>query len=314
MERYTKSQAEIEADAITNRLRRNFPESKGSFTKEQYEEAERIEADEIYKTAVGTIRDLAEFTDIEMAKEMWQQMGGEESNKGFTEKTSGKPHLVELRYKTSDRIIRNLSETDNVRQAVEIASGFTPHAQELLGDKVLDLYIEADLPINTEEKRNLNEKINPDILIEYVPGNIFDKKLWDEIAEKLQQGPVIIFSEGFMLYTSEKERNTLAEYVKEILEEYGGYFVFEDSTRFHPEFIQYPNFRPFFEKLSKSSKRDMGAVSQEDMTAEWENRGFKVERINEDLPLSSQDKLPELAGEIELIKKNYRMWKLSLAK
>jgi hypothetical protein len=314
MERYTKPQAEIEADAITNRLRRNFPESKGSFTKEQYEEAEKIEADEIYKTAVGTIRDLAAFTDIEMAKEIWQQMGGEESNKGFTEKTSGKPHLVELRYKTSDMIIRDLSENDNVRQAVEIASGFTPHAQELLGNNVLDSYVEADLPINTEEKKSLNQKINPDTQIEYVPGNIFDEESWDEIAAKLRPGSVVIFSEGFMLYTSEKERDTLAKYVKRILGEHGGYFVFEDSTRFHPEFIQYPNFRQFFEKLSNSSKRDMQAVSQEDMTAEWEDRGFKVERIAEDLPLSSEEKLPELSEEIDLIKKNYKMWKLSLAK
>lgn len=314
MEKYTLDKASQEAKAMQNRLSKENASQDGKYSKEQYEEAHRNETDEIYKTAMGTVRDLSVYTDIEKAKEIWNLMGGEEGNVGFTEKASGKPHLVELRYKSSDKILRDLSKNEGIEQAVEIASGFTPHAIELLEAGVMKKYVESDLPVNTEKKREINHALNPDLPIDYVPGNIFEQAAWEKINASLNSGPVVIFSEGFMLYTSKNERELLANYVRPILEAHGGYFVFEDSTRFHPEFIKYPGFRPFFEKLAQSSQRDMGAVSQEDMMREWLDRGFKVERIAEDLSLSSESKLPALKEEIELIKANYKMWKLSLEK
>lgn len=312
MEEYTHQQAENEAEAIKTRLGKDFPDQNGNFTHEQYQQAEKQEAKEIYKTAMGTVRDLAFYTDIKGAEQIWRLLSGEEKDENFSKKTKGKPHLVELRYKMSDQIIRSLAETEGVGQAVEIASGFTPHALELLGGGVLSNYIESDLLVNTVKKQELYDEVGQGLPVIYVPGNIYEKETWDEIEVKLADGPVVIFSEGFMLYSTAQERDKLANLVRPILQKHGGYFVFEDSTRFHPEFIEYPNFRPFFDKLAKSSQRDMGAVSQEDMAKEWEDRGFKIERVPENIPLSSESKLPDLADEITLIKDNYKMWKLSL--
>ncbi len=312
MEKYTKKQAEDEASVITERLSKEYSNQEGNFSKEQYDQAHKQEADEIYKTAIGTVEGLAIFTDIEPAKQIWKLLGGTEENESFSRKTAGKPHLVELRYKTSDKVIRDLAETENVRQIVELASGFTPHAQELLSSNVVGSYIESDLPINTAKKREINTTLNPDLPIAYAPGNVYDHEVWVDIESKLKEGPILVFSEGFMLYTTKAERDKLSDEVKLLLENHGGHFMFEDSTRFHPEFISHPNFKPFFDKLSQGSNRDLGAISQEEMTREWEERGFVVERVPEDVDLSSEDQLPELVEEIDLIKKNYKMWKLSL--
>lgn len=314
MEKYTFKQSENEANAMTSKLKKEYPEQEGIYDSQQYERIHTAETDEIYKTALGTVEGLARFTDIKLTKKVWKILGGEEENKSFSEKTAGKPHLVELRYKMSDSIIRELSETENVKQAVELASGFTPHALELLESGVLNNYIESDLPINSTQKKEVNAAINPEISVSYASGNIYNSVAWEEIASQLKDGSVVIFSEGFMLYSTKEERDILANEAKSILEKHGGYFMFEDSTRFHPEFIDHPNFKPFFDKLAQVSNRGLGAISQEDMTEEWLQRGFDVDRISENVHLSIESKLPEFSEEIELVKENYKMWKLSLRK
>lgn len=312
MERYTKEQAEREAESITKRLKLDFPDQEGSFTKEQYDLAHHQETDEIYKTAIGTIKELAIFTDIPKVREAWKLLGGDEEHLEFSGKVSGMPWLVELRYKSSEKLIKEISQESGIKQAVELASGFTPHAANLIEEGVLNNYVESDFLINTEKKKEINKVLEPEASISYAAGNVYEEKTWEKIKSGLNSGPVVIFSEGFMLYTSKDERMRLANLVRDVLEKHGGYFMFEDSTRFHPEFIQHPNFKPFFDKLSKSSQRDLGPITQEDLTKEWEEAGFVIERIPEDVPLASEVKLPELAGDIDLVKKSYKMWKLSL--
>lgn len=272
-----------------------------------------MEGNQLYKTAIGTIRDLAVFARNETAQKIWEFLGGDEINDEAARLTSGKPYLVELRYKSSNELIRNLSAKQGIKQAIEIASGFTPHAKELLSDNILDNYIEVDLPLNIEKKKKINDYLQPDLKIEYVAGDIYAETTWKQVSKYLLPGPVAIFSEGFMLYSSETERDTLARFVRLILESHGGYYFFEDSTRFHPEFIGLQNFKEFFEKLEKMSNRKLDSISQEKMTEEWERRGFKIERIVENSNLASEINFPGLTDEISLIKKNYKMWKLSLA-
>lgn len=309
MERYTQKQAETEAESITNSLKQQYPEQKGSFTKEQYDEAEKKEAEEIYKTAMGTIMDLALYAKIPGAKEVWEHLEDE----GFSQKVAGKPHLLELRYKMSEKVIKESAEKDGIKQAVEIASGFTPHALELVKNTgTLDKYVESDFPINANKKQAIMKKLFPELPIDFVPGNIFEEETWVKIEDKLNEGPVAIFTEGFILYTTEAERDRLAKYIKSILEKHGGYFLFEDSMRYHPE-LNNPNFKTFLARLSQVSQREMNAITQEEMKQEWEDRGFEVERVPENIPLVSEKELPVTNDELEVTRKNFQMWKLSLS-
>lgn len=308
MERYTKKQAETEAESITRSLEQKYPKQGGSFTKEQYDEAEKKEAEEIYKTAMGTIMDLALYAGIPGAKEIWESLEDE----GFSGKVSGKPHLLELRYKMSEKVIKESAEKEGIRQAVEIASGFTPHAVELLKNTgILTKYVESDFPINTNKKREIMKKLFPELPIDFVPGNIFEDSTWLQIEEKLNEGPVAIFTEGFILYTTQEERERLAKFIKKILEKHGGYFMFEDSMRYHPE-LKNSNFQAFLARLSQVSQREMNAITQEEMEREWRERGFEVERIPENIPLVSEKEIPVTNDELEVTRKNFKMWKLSL--
>ena len=309
MERYTPKQAETEAEIIVDKLKQQHSDQGGSFTKEQYDEAEKKETEEIYKTAMGTIMDLATYAKIPGAKEIWELLEDE----GFSSKVSGKPHALELRYRMSEKIIKDLAELDGVTQAVELASGFTPHAVELIKNTgTLSKYVESDFPINAKKKQEIMSEIYPELPIDFVPGNVFEEETWVKIEKSLNDGPVVIFSEGFIIYTAESERDQLAAYVKSILEKHGGYFVFEDSMRYHPE-LKNPNFKVFLDRLSAVSQREMNAITQEDMQQEWENRGFVVERVPEDIELVSEKELPPTNDDLEITKKNFKMWKLPLA-
>ncbi len=308
MEKYTIGQAEQEAEAMTNKLEKENPELDGKFTGEQYDDAHSAETKEIYKTAMGTLMDLAVHTKIPGAKEIWDTLGDE----GFSQKTTGKPHLLELRYKMSEKVIKDLAESEGVRQAVELASGFTPHALELTRNTgTLDKYIESDFPINVSKKQEMMDNLFPGLPVDYVPGNVYDEKLWTDIEKKLDPGSVVIFCEGFMLYTTKEEREQLATNVKSVLEKHGGYFVFEDSMRYHPE-LKNESFQAFLQKLSKATGRDMGSITQEDMEAEWKERGFKIDRVPEMITLDSEESLPGFNEELDIARKTHKMWKLSL--
>jgi hypothetical protein len=140
--------------------------------------------------------------------------------------------------------------------------------------------------------------------------------LGGEIEEKLRLGPVVIFSEGFMLYTTKEERNRLSELVRPVLEEHGGFLVFEDSMRYHPE-LKNESFGSFLEKLSKATGRDLSYITQEEMEQEWVDRGYVVDRVSEDIPLESEKSLP-LSGpdldNLNMVKAVHRAWRLSLKK
>ncbi len=87
--------------------------------------------------------------------------------------------------------------------------------------------------------------------------------------------------------------------------------MFEDSMRYHPE-LKNSNFQAFLARLSQVSQREMNAITQEEMEREWRKRGFEVERIPENIPLVSEKEIPVTNDELEVTRKNFKMWKLSL--
>ena len=267
----------------------------------------------LLKTAFGTARELAEYSDIPNAKKMWELLGGDAKHFQTSKKVSGMPWSVELRYKASETIIKNIRNKEGIKQTIEMASGFTPHALNLLGKKVLNNYIESDFDANIKRKKFINNVLGNGLNIQYVSGNLFSKITWNKIESKLNPGKVIIFSEGFIVYTTKQERNELSELIKPLLKKRGGYFVFEDSIRFQADFLKNKNFNLFFKKLSIVNGKKLNLISQEEMIAEWMSRGFKVEReAIKNIRLKSESLRPEFVDDVKLLKKNYRMWKLSL--
>jgi hypothetical protein len=174
-ERYTHNQAVDEAKAITGFLNEKYPEQGGAFSKEQYDEAHASETKEIYKTAVGTLADLAMYANVPGAIDILRLLEDE----GFSSKTAGKPHQVELRYRVSENIIKEAVESIGAKQAIELGSGFTPHAIGLMGNpKVLENYVEIDFAININKKRDLIKKLAPELDVSFVSGDVFDEKVW----------------------------------------------------------------------------------------------------------------------------------------
>jgi hypothetical protein len=275
------------------------------YTTKNYNEAHEQEFQVIYQSA-ATIRELAINTDIPFAKEAYEAIGGDETWEGIF---SGMPELVEMRFLASEKLISQLIQSGEASQAVELASGLTPHAASLSKrNPDLKKYIETDFRVNLLRKKELNKKLNVDIDLRYVAGNLFEKETWENIEKNLDPGKVLIFSEGFMLYmSSEDDRTKLAENFKGILESHGGYFIFDDSLRYHPEFLIDPDVKDFLGKLIKGE-----TVEQDELTKEWEERGFVVERIPEDSELSCENKFPDKKNEIALLKKHFKLWKLSL--
>lgn len=305
--RYNHQQASGEADAIKGSLIEFHPEQGGVYSTAQYAEAAKRESNDIYQSA-ATIRELAKNTNIPFAKEAYEALGGD----GVWENLfSGMPHLVEMRYLASEKLITDLIASGKVSQVVELASGLTPHAVSLSKKSPgLKKYVEVDYRVNILRKKEMNEALGITKNVEYVSGDLFDPLTWDKIDNNLGEGNAIIFSEGFMLYMKDAaERSKLANNVRRVLEKRGGYFVFDDSLRYHPEFQTDPLIKDFLGTLIKGE-----TIGQEELTKEWEERGFVVERVPEDSDLSCERTLPDKQQEINLLKSHFKLWKLSLSK
>jgi hypothetical protein len=127
---------------------------------------------------------------------------------------------VDSRHKTSKKII----EESGIRQVIEIAAGFTPHALNLRN--CVDRYIEIDLPQNSELKSQAMKRVDPTLETIYVSGDAFEEDTWNRVKINLLDQPTIVFSEGFILYTDAKNRAKMLEFIKPII--INGLFFHED--------------------------------------------------------------------------------------
>jgi len=260
-------------------------------TEEQIENAKSEMAREISRTSFGTINELGAYTDVPYAQELASGLGlkKEEYIK------SGMPFWVELRYKCSDRILVDLIDQQGIKQIVELASGFTPHAINLV-DKYPDIkYVEVDY--GAELKQKIVESVRPDInRVEYVAGNFLNDDTQNKIESSLEPGPVALFSEGLMMYLDEEARAKLGGFIKRILAKHGGAFFFEDNTTFNPEFRQRigPIISQLHKNLASAGKTSVHqkSWSQEVITKEFSEMGFDVVRIPEQGVSLSFDSYP----------------------
>ncbi|NEP14314.1 MAG: hypothetical protein F6K14_29790 [Symploca sp. SIO2C1] len=245
----------------------------------------QAEKEAIQYTAYITIAALAKNTSIPYCREIIQNIIAENKADLVEINSSSSLHyLVELRYKTSEKIIRE----GEYQQVIELGAGLTPHALNL--QQTVTNYIEVDLAENSHLKRRIVQKLEPSLTVHYVAGDIFASSTWSKLKGLVKPGvPVAIFAEGFLIYSSQEQRQFLGEQIREILADNGGMFFMEDSLRFHPEVQEIPKIKNFTIALSNRSKNTnySKSITQEDLTKEWHDMGLIVKRREPDKKLET---------------------------
>jgi len=300
----------------------NYEKAKVFYGDEDLSKDGAHEKDRVYPTAFITARCFAEQTTVPHAKELYEiffrKMGFVKGDKDREPASIDTPHFMELRYLSSEKVIREAVEKENVEQIVELASGFTPHSVSLLTQEPkIQKYIENDFPVNSKIKQEVINEFVAGIPVEFIPGNVLDEKTWEKIEKELNDSSVAIFCEGLMMYLSREAQMTLFNNVKKVLGKRGGFFMHEDILKYHPELRENPRFARItaaLKSVSASSALDE-SFTQEEVQKFYEEQDFTVERIDEDSPLSIET-YPEATREnaTELSQAGFKMWKLSLAK
>jgi len=245
----------------------------------------QVEKEAIQHTAYRTVAALARNTSIPYCREIIQRIIDKNQaelleNNSF----SSLSYLIELRYKTSEKIIRE----GRYQQVIELGAGLTPHALNL--QQTVSNYIEVDLEENSRLKRRIVQEIEPSLTVHYVAGDVFDSDTWSALKSFIKPGlPVAIFAEGFLIYSSQEQRRFLGEQIAAILAKNGGLFFVEDALRFHPELQRIPKINKFTIALTNSSKNTnySEAITQEWLTQEWQDMGFIVKRMEPERKLET---------------------------
>lgn len=311
MEQFSRTPEEMKA---------NYERALTNYGDEDLSKDGTMEKDQVFPTAFITARCFAEQTNIPNAKALYasfcDQMG---FVKGENEPDQiDTPHFMELRYLSTEKVIKEAVENGGVSQVVELASGFTPHSVNLLNSVGgIKNYIENDFAVNLDVKKKAVNNFIGGIPIAFVPGNAVASETWGKIEAQLSDGPVAIFCEGLMMYLSREQQVEFFNNIKEILKKKGGFFMHEDILKYHPELKENPRFARITNKLKAISSNTAldESFTQESVTRFYESLGFIVERVPEDVELSI-DSYPEHTRENarELQGAGFQMWKLSLPK
>ncbi len=311
MEEFSRSSKEMKS---------NYERAMVNYGDEDLSKDGTMEKDQVFPTAFITSRCFAEQTDIPNAKELYasfcDQMG---FVKGENEPDQiDTPHFMELRYLSTEKVLKEAVKNEGVTQVVELASGFTPHSVNLLTSvEGINNYIENDFAVNLDVKKKAVNDFVGGIPVAFVPGNAVEQETWEKIEAQLTDEPVAIFCEGLMMYLSRDQQIEFFNNIKEVLKKKGGFFMHEDILKYHPELKENPRFARITNKLKAISSNTAldEAFTQEGVTQFYESLGFVVDRVPEDVPLSI-DSYPEHTRENarELQTAGFQMWKLSLPK
>ena len=138
------------------------------------------------------------------------------------------PYL-EARFKS----LTNLLTQSGVKNILELASGASQRDLIMTQDPEVN-YIETDLPNMLQQKRAILDKLCEQTGIQLPKNlNLFELNALDEenfrkVIDDFPDGPIAIGHEGLLSYLSHKEKQKLAEIIKNILTERGGVWITPD--------------------------------------------------------------------------------------
>ncbi|AFY72533.1 O-methyltransferase involved in polyketide biosynthesis [Synechococcus sp. PCC 7502] len=178
------------------------------------------------------------FTDIHYTKQLSEAVNSQSVVEGLLgqklEEVAEITVLIESRYRSIDRAIAILkskkTSKNNSGQILEIASGLLPRGMIMSEDTSLR-FVETDLPLMIEQKANLVKVLVGDRLnLHFKPVDItaLSNHLKDCIELLDRNQPVIILSEGLLMYLTHAQKQQAFANVRELLELFGGVWITTD--------------------------------------------------------------------------------------
>lgn len=193
--------------------------------------------------------------------------------------------MIESRSVSVDYLVRRyIARHDNVKNIVNLASGFSPHGLICTRDRQIN-YLEIDLPKIIEEK----EIIVRDIVgadkrsnLKFLAANVLSSFCFEEIEKNLGDGPVIIICEGLLPYFNALEKETLAKNIRYLLMKRDGVWITPDiSSKERLKIILQmdPKLVKIMEVFSGVTGRDLEANSfdlTDDIRTFFKRFGFSI--------------------------------------
>lgn len=229
----------------------------------------------IQKTA-NTLYDLRDHTEVKYSKEisdfLIEKTGGKEMDRISTADFQALPVA---RYLTNHRVLELFAKKfGKDLQIIELGSGFTPHFLNLNYD--IDKYIEVELDINSELKKEITSKLTNKNNIHFVSGDILSDETWNEINQIVDKNkPVLIFSEGVVAqYFNSEQKEQIGNFVKTVMKKEGSAFIIDDTLRNHPELLSETVIKEGMNQISnysgsKTYKKETSGLDDE--FARWKN-------------------------------------------
>jgi len=205
----------------------------------------------ISPTAVLCARARANYTDMPYAKEIYSQLGAnlEQSDRGMIPQwlvslclripsIKTRASVLEGRYHSTNAAIQKLGANVGI---LELASGLSPRGLEM-GDGT-PYYIESDLEEMIGHKEEITRKVRKLEGKEISKDHYFRtiNPIYEDDLEKAAQimqaysseNPLAIVHEGFFMYSSESERKTARDNIRNFLARYN-----PQGAWITPDFLQ----------------------------------------------------------------------------
>jgi len=131
----------------------------------------------------------------------------------------------EARFKLISRLLDELQAD----QVFEVAAGFSSRSFEMAKSSRVT-YVEMDLPGASREKRRIVERLQVQTRAHFKEGDVFHLADLQAATRLFQRRPIAIVCEGLLRFLDLGQKMLVAKNVRQILEHFGGVWIWSDST------------------------------------------------------------------------------------
>jgi len=186
----------------------------------------------------GLVAYYRSFSDIPFANEIAVAINAEMLCKDLM--TKDKQFLsrlriaFEARFKSIDEVLK---QYPNIRNYIEIPSGFSTRGLSKIKEDINAHYIECDLSMILAKKKEVVLRLlaNEDVAnmqnLHFEAVSIFDLQQLNRVIDKMPNGPIAIITEGLFSYLNTEEKTIAAVNVHNILKSRKGVWIVSDITR-----------------------------------------------------------------------------------